>query len=107
MNPDSLLEEFQRDAVPLLKKRYNPEKIIIFGSQATKTSHEGSDVDVILVSEYFSSIPFISRMTDILMNIPFRIHVDYICYTPEEFYRLSKTSAIVREALEGPVIALV
>ena len=107
MSTDPLLEEFQRDADPLLKKRNNPEKIIIFGSQATKTSHEGSDVDVFLVSEYFSSIPFISRMTDILMNIPFRIHVDYICYTPEEFYRLSKTSAIVREALEGPVIALV
>ena len=107
MSTDPLLEEFQRDVVPLLKKRYNPEKIIIFGSHATKTSHEGSDVDVFLVSEYFSSIPFISRMTDILMNIPFRIHVDYICYTPEEFYRLSKTSAIVREALEGPVIALV
>ncbi|PWR73505.1 hypothetical protein DLD82_09670 [Methanospirillum stamsii] len=64
-------------------------------------------MDVILVSEYFSSIPFISRMTDVLLNVPFRIHVDYICYTPEEFSRLSETSAIVKEALEGPVIALV
>ena len=106
MNQDTLLEEFQRDVVPLLKERYNPEKMIIFGSYATNTSHEGSDVDVILVSDYFSSIPFISRMTEVLLNIPFRIHVDYICYTPDEFIRLSKTSAIVKEALEGPFIAL-
>jgi predicted nucleotidyltransferase len=106
MNQDTLPEEFQRDVVPLLKKRYNPERIIIFGSYATNTSHEGSDVDVILVSDYFSSIPFISRMTEVLLNIPFRIHVDYICYTPDEFCRLSKTSAIVKEALEGPFIAL-
>ena len=106
MNQDTLLDEFQRDVVPLLKKRYNPERIIIFGSYATNTSHEGSDVDVILVSDYFSSIPFISRMTEVLLNIPFRIHVDYICYTPDEFCRLSKTSAIVKEALEGPFIAL-
>ena len=38
MNQDTLPEEFQRDVVPLLKKRYNPERIIIFGSYATNTT---------------------------------------------------------------------
>ncbi|MDD1723603.1 MAG: nucleotidyltransferase domain-containing protein [Methanospirillum sp.] len=80
-----VLARFEDEAVPLIKKRYNPEKILIFGSHASNTSHEGSDIDVILVSETFSQIPFILRMTEVLRNVPFPVHADYICYTPEEF----------------------
>ena len=46
MNQDTLLEEFQRDVVPLLKKRYNPERIIIFGSYATNTTLKFNEAPV-------------------------------------------------------------
>jgi hypothetical protein len=70
-------------------------------------AHEGSDIDVIFVSEEFTSIPFVLRMTAVLLKVPFPVHVDYICYTPDEYSRLIHTSAIIRDALEGPIIVLV
>jgi len=106
MNLNPVLEQFRHEAVPRIKELYNPEQILIFGSHANNTSHEGSDIDVIVVSDSFSEIPFISRMTELVIHVPLPIHVDYICYTHDEFLRLSKTSAIVKEALSGPVIAL-
>jgi len=107
MRSDPILHKFEQDAIPLIKNLYHPEHLLIFGSRAQNRAHEGSDIDVILVSEEFRTIPFVMRMTDVLMNVPFAVHVDYICYTPDEYSRLIHTSSIIREALEGPIIALV
>lgn len=90
----------------LSKKLYNPDQIIIFGLYAKNCAREGSDIDIILVSDAFLNIPFVLRMTDILLKVRFPIHVDYICYTREEFARIKNTSTIIRDALGGPVIAL-
>lgn len=103
---NSVIEQFKRDVVPVLKNIYHPDKIILFGSYAKNCPHEGSDLDVIVVADSFSQIPFASRMTDVLLKIRFLIHVDYICYTPDEFARIKNSSAIIRDALDGPIISL-
>lgn len=102
-----VLNQFEQDAVPLIKNLYHPKNLIIFGSRAQNNVHDGSDIDVILVSEKFATIPFVLRMTDVLLKVPFPVHVDYICYTPDEYSRLIHTSAIIRDAIKGPIIALV
>ena len=59
---DPVVERFKTEALPVVVKEYQPEKIILFGSRIRGNAHEGSDLDVILVSRSFSQIPFIRRM---------------------------------------------
>ena len=61
--------------------------------------NENSDIDVIMVSNYFLKIPFVKRMPLVLKKIRFKKHIDIICYTPSEFEKIRKTSIILKEAL--------
>jgi predicted nucleotidyltransferase len=38
-----------------LKKKYNPERVILFGSYAKDIADEASDVDILVVSEVFKN----------------------------------------------------
>ena len=38
------------------------ERTLDFGSRVTGQAHEGSDIDVLIISEFFKDIPFIKRM---------------------------------------------
>ena len=58
-----------------------------------------SDIDVIIVSDFFKGIRFVKRMGVVLKKIRFSRHVDFICYTPEEFEEIRNSSIIVKEAL--------
>ncbi|OEU50492.1 MAG: hypothetical protein BA871_11270 [Desulfuromonadales bacterium C00003096] len=85
----------------------NPEKILLFGSRIKGTADENSDIDVIVVSNAFATIPFIERMSLILKMIRFPKHIDFICYSPEEFDRLKNKSSVLMDALEnGEVVKL-
>ncbi len=98
---DHWLEKFQKEALSRLIREFKPKKVIIFGSRVRGTAKEESDVDIIVVSSYFEDIPFLKRMPLILRKVPFPKHVDYICYTPEEYERIKKESSLVMDALEN------
>ena len=49
----------------------------------------------------FYGIPFIKRMPMISKRVPFPKHVDYICYTPNEFDRMKNESTVIIDALEN------
>ena len=83
-----------------LKKTFNPEKIILFGSRARGDNLEESDFDLIIVSEKFKDIDFRERMIKAYGNWDKKEGLDVICYTPEEFKKLSKRITIVKEAVE-------
>ena len=74
---------------------------MLFGSRAQGKAREESDLDVIIISDEFRNIPFIKRMTTIRRAVRFPKHVDYLCYTPEEFENIKTTSSIVMDALEA------
>ena len=101
MNPDTWLERFKREALPKLIAEFKPEKILLFGSRIKGTADENSDIDVIVVSNAFANIPFIERMSLILKMIRFPKHIDFICYSPEEFARLKNKSSVLMDALEN------
>ena len=98
---DPWINRFQKEAVPIILKQYGPAEIIYFGSRARGIATDESDIDVIVISEKFSDIPFIKRMEMILKAIRFPLHVDVLCYTQEEFERIKTTSAIIEHAFLG------
>jgi predicted nucleotidyltransferase len=61
LNTDRWLVRFKREALPKLIAELKPEKILLFGSRIKGTADENSDIDVIVVSNAFATIPFIEQ----------------------------------------------
>ena len=106
MKKDKIILNFKKKILPYIIKDYNPKEIIIFGSRIKGTSTLNSDLDVIIVSQSFRNIPFIERMALLLKKYEFPRHIDYICYTPEEFEKIRDNSSLIMDALEyGEIIS--
>ena len=63
-----------------------PQKIILFGSYSTGTQHEGSDIDLVVISEDFASKDYWERI-DVLAAAIVRVFepIEAIAMTPEEW----------------------
>ena len=70
----------------ILKAQYEPEKVILFGSMASGTVHEWSDLDLVIVKD--TSKPFLQRLTEVALLCRPRIGVDFLVYTPNEFAQM-------------------
>lgn len=98
-----------RDFKEKAKDKYAILKLIMFGSQATGRTREGSDIDLLVVSERFRNHDKATSMSQLLEEWHIvqkkTFPVDFICLTPEEFDEMSKQITIVRQALtEGVAI---
>lgn len=98
MNRDPWIERFLEKVLPLLKQEIDPEVVLLFGSRVDGTATEHSDIDVVILSSKFQGIPLLKRMPMLLRMVRFEKHVDYLCYTAEEFSVLKHRSVILREA---------
>jgi len=101
MKNDRLLDEYQQAVVPKIVRLFSPAKILIAGSRAKGTAAKDSDIDVIIIADAFLGVPFVRRMALVMKSARFKKHVDYFCYTPEEFERLKLTSGILRDAVSN------
>lgn len=73
-------------------KKYQPEEIILFGSQAKGASDQYSDYDLIVIKKTKES--FMSR----LKNFPLLpIRTDVFIYTPGEFQKMKREGSIFLE----------
>lgn len=97
---DLWVERYKQEVLPKLVVALKPRRILLFGSRASGNARPDSDLDVIIVSDAFAGIPFVKRMAHVLSIVRFPKHVDYLCYTPEEFDRIRETSSVVHSALE-------
>ena len=69
-----------------LSKRFDIERIVLFGSRARGEAEEGSDYDVLVVAR--TDVPFIKRQGLALLALGKRdFAVDLLVYTPEEVKR--------------------
>ncbi len=100
---DPWLEKFQKQALPKIVKEFKPLKVIIFGSRVRSAAKKNSDIDVIIISSFFAHIPFLKRMPLVLRKVPFQKHVDYICYTVEEYEKIKTESSVIMEALQDSI----
>ena len=93
------LREFKKS----VSRGFPVTKMYLFGSMAKGKTHKYSDVDLIIVSPKFRKMNFFKRGARMYDYWEIRKPVDFLCYTPEEFERLSKQISIVKEAMENGI----
>lgn len=100
------LEEAKKLSRRLVKK-YNPHKIILFGSVGRGEGGEDSDIDLLVIKESSLKRPFrAKKVFEILRGLNRKYALDVIVYTPQEVKdRLNKGDYFLKEVLnEGQVL---
>jgi hypothetical protein len=97
---DPKLATFVRDHLPTLRERLAPLQVIAFGSRVRGDALSTSDLDLVLVSPWFASVPFLKRPVAVLEPLDFPAGLELLCYTPEEFEEKRQELGIVRVAVE-------
>lgn len=99
----ALQREIKR-IIKVLKERYQPQKIILYGSMVGGRVNKWSDLDIVVVKD--TEKRFYDRIGDVLRVIKPREAVDVLVYTRDEYQRLSKESWFVGEEItkKGRVI---
>lgn len=90
------LKSFRKE----LNKDIPITKMVLFGSQAWGKPHKDSDIDLIVVSPSFRRKKSLRRGIHFYNYWHLDYPVDFLCYTPEEFRKLSKQITIVRQAVK-------
>jgi len=80
--------------------KYEVERMLLFGSRARGEELLTSDVDVIVVSQDFSGVPFRKRPDRFIDMWRLPVDLEILCYSPEELERKKKEIGLVREALK-------
>lgn len=83
-----------------LKRDIQIDKMLLFGSFARGDYGRWSDIDLLIVSRSFRTIKKVRRPVKLYDYWTYQYPVDFLCYTPEEFKKLSKRITIVREAVK-------
>lgn len=86
-------------------KRYNPEKIIIFGSYVRGEADEDSDLDFVVIKK--TRKRFIRRLIEVAKLIDNDLgKVDAFVYNPEEFQEMvDRENPFIKQVLkEGKVL---
>ena len=89
------------EIVTRIAERYNPEKIILFGSYAKGNNTEESDLDLILIKE--TDLPKHKRGIEVrrlFYRLP--VPIDFRIYTRQEFNsELNIQNSFLNSALSG------
>ncbi len=99
---DTRLEEFRSEFLPKLIAEFRPTLVLAFGSRARGEGLAHSDLDLLVVSEYFRDVRWLDRPVLVFEKVGLSFGVDLLCYTPEEYERKREELGIVRTAsLDG------
>lgn len=78
----AVLEQELRRILDVLIQKYQPDKLIVFGSVAQGEFHEWSDLDLVVIKA--TDKPLLDRIEEVLALTRPRIGLDVLVYTPEE-----------------------
>lgn len=81
----------------LLRRKYHPQKIVLFGSFAQGRTKAWSDIDMVIVKK--TNKRFLDRIKEVLRLLKPKVSVDVLVYTPEEFTKLCKTKLFFKEEI--------
>lgn len=90
MSKKQLDREIQSITKQLIDK-YQPEKIILFGSAARDQFTEGSDLDFLLIKADIPEFGY-QRMYQVRKMLKKSVPADFVIYKPEEFQKLVVTN---------------
>jgi predicted nucleotidyltransferase len=90
-----------KDFITKARVKYAIKKAILFGSQATGETREGSDIDLLIVSNNFKKTPvFMSKLIREWHEVQKKVEpVDFICLKEKQFEKLSHEITIVKKAV--------
>ena len=91
------LSEIKAQIVTSFRK-FDPEKIILFGSIARDDWDEESDVDIIIV--YETDKRFLDRLKELYMGWDIPKAVDILAYTPTEFTEMLSDNYFLQDAIK-------
>lgn len=87
------------DYVEEVVKNLNPYLVILFGSFATGSINEGSDVDILVVADFEEG--FLDRIKKLMDINKFKIPIEPVGYTLKEFKEMKKRkNAFIMEVVE-------
>src|SRR5579871_2526217 len=97
--PMRLIRRFARQVA----ERFQPEKIILFGSHAYGTPHADSDVDILVVMPARNELDLAAR---IRQAVDYRFSLDLLVRTPKNLsWRLAEGDSFLREIVsKGKVL---
>lgn len=85
---EKILNDELKRIVKIIKNKYSPEKIILFGSMAKGEIHEWSDIDLLIIKE--TDARPIDRCVEIARLTRPKVGIDLFVYTSEEFNSIIK-----------------
>ncbi|MCF6149873.1 MAG: nucleotidyltransferase domain-containing protein [Candidatus Kuenenia sp.] len=80
---EKLLNDELNRIIEIIKRYYEPEKIIVFGSLVNGMVHEWSDIDILIVKE--TTKRPIERCLELGKLLKPKVGIDLFIYTPEEY----------------------
>lgn len=88
-------------------KAADPYKIVLFGSWAKGTAKDGSDIDIVIVTDDFSvSKDFQDRLdkriyiNDLISDLPYKYDVDFKVYSKAELQMLKERGSFFIDEVE-------
>jgi predicted nucleotidyltransferase len=103
MDRKAIVEIIARFGIELQNRGIRAQRIVLYGSQASGTAHECSDIDVVVISPDFAGKGFwerINLMSDALYAV--YAPIEAVAMTPEEWD--SGTSMLAEFARNGEVL---
>lgn len=97
---DENVKKWIDEFLEIVKEKYSPEKILIFGSRARGDHLLESDVDLIIVSSKFKGVNWLTRIREISDLWPGLVLLEPLCYTPKGFEEKRKEIGIVNQAIK-------
>lgn len=98
--PDSVIESLARQ----IAEKFNPQRIILFGSYGRGNPHPESDVDMLVVME--TEMREVEQAIEICQKLDYLFGLDLIVYTPSHLKeRLEMGDTFIEDILkEGQVL---
>lgn len=81
-----LLDQWLEHILATVVARYDPDKVILFGSRAEAETTEWSDLDLVIVTQ--TEQPFLQRLKEVALLCQSAVGVDFLVYTPTEFAQM-------------------
>lgn len=78
----NILQKELKRMLRVIKEKYHPEKIILFGSLGSGKVQEWSDIDLVIIKK--TNKRFIDRLHEVRSLAEPHVGVNFIVYTPEE-----------------------